>query len=283
MRKLTADSPLRMKILETQPQGGRRKGDSIVNRRDQHLVEAKKSIRDFSIDTSLYHKLPPSSCFRVRGTEEFVLWSKAPQLQAKIEVVVPKSTNCQVFIGEGVTGKFRIVFRGSNAIVWIGDRCQLCDVDIRSAQANDLIAIGNEVTTTGTNTWVSGNGAGTAHPAMILGDDCMLAAHVILRNSDAHPIINAQTGKQMNEPVGSLHLEPHVWLGDRVSVLKSVRIGACSIVGLGSIVTQSLPRFSVARGVPARAEVNRDQYWSRSPSLRDQKIAKQYRERFLAE
>lgn len=44
----------------------------------------------------------------------------------------------------------------------------------------------------------------------------------------------------------------HVWLGERVLVLKGVSIGSNSIIGSGSVVTKSIPPFSLAVGNPAR-------------------------------
>jgi acetyltransferase-like isoleucine patch superfamily enzyme len=43
-----------------------------------------------------------------------------------------------------------------------------------------------------------------------------------------------------------------VWLGASAIVLGGVSIGEGSVVGAGSVVTQDLPPYSIARGVPAR-------------------------------
>jgi len=42
------------------------------------------------------------------------------------------------------------------------------------------------------------------------------------------------------------------WLGAGVRVLDGVSIGSGSVVGAGAVVTQDLPDFCVAAGVPAR-------------------------------
>ena len=47
-------------------------------------------------------------------------------------------------------------------------------------------------------------------------------------------------------------LEPFVWVGNRVTILKGVRIGYGSVVAAGSVVTKSIPAMSIAAGVPAR-------------------------------
>ena len=46
--------------------------------------------------------------------------------------------------------------------------------------------------------------------------------------------------------------ESDVWLGAGVRMLRNVTIGRGSVVGAGSVVTKSLPPYSVAVGVPAR-------------------------------
>lgn len=134
----------------------------------------------------------------------------------------------------------------------------LNNLQVRSFQSGDFVAIGNWVTTTAKNVWISGNGAGSAKPAIIIGDDCMFSYDIVIRNPDAHPVFDVESGEQVNEPSGIVHVEPHVWVGEQVSILKSVTVGACSILSLGCVVTKDVPRFSIARGIPASASVRRD-------------------------
>lgn len=44
----------------------------------------------------------------------------------------------------------------------------------------------------------------------------------------------------------------HAWLGEKVCVLKGVSIGNHSVIGAGSVVTRSIPAYSIAAGCPAR-------------------------------
>ena len=114
------------------------------------------------------------------------------------------------------------------------------------------------------------------NPALIVGDDCMFANDVVIRNSDAHPIFDLESDLQLNMPDGIVHIEPHVWIGEQVNILKSVTIGACSIVALGSTVTKDIPRFSIAKGVPAKATAKDSLYWARSYTERAKEKAKYY-------
>jgi len=49
-----------------------------------------------------------------------------------------------------------------------------------------------------------------------------------------------------------VHIEEKVWIGFGVSILKGVRIGACSVVAAGSVVTKDVPPYSLVAGNPAR-------------------------------
>jgi lipopolysaccharide O-acetyltransferase len=43
-----------------------------------------------------------------------------------------------------------------------------------------------------------------------------------------------------------------VWIGEGAVILKGVTIGEGSIVGAGAVVTKSIPRDSLAVGIPAK-------------------------------
>ncbi len=48
-----------------------------------------------------------------------------------------------------------------------------------------------------------------------------------------------------------------VWIGSRVTVLKGVTIGRGAIVAAGTLVTKTVPPYTVAGGVPARVRKTR--------------------------
>jgi len=47
-------------------------------------------------------------------------------------------------------------------------------------------------------------------------------------------------------------IQDNVWLGLNVIVLKGVTIGKGAVIGAGSIVTKSIPQYSIATGIPAK-------------------------------
>lgn len=47
-------------------------------------------------------------------------------------------------------------------------------------------------------------------------------------------------------------IEEDVWIGANVTILKGVRIGKGSIIAAGSVVTSSVPEYSIYGGIPAK-------------------------------
>ena len=47
-------------------------------------------------------------------------------------------------------------------------------------------------------------------------------------------------------------VEDEVWIGAHVTILSGVRIGCCSIIGAGAVVTEDVPPYVIVAGVPAR-------------------------------
>lgn len=52
-----------------------------------------------------------------------------------------------------------------------------------------------------------------------------------------------------NEPVVICR---NVWIGARVTILKGVTVGDAAVIGAGAVVTNDIPPFAIALGVPAR-------------------------------
>jgi len=94
-----------------------------------------------------------------------------------------------------------------------------------------------------------------------IGDDCIFASQVWISVSDMHPIFDRTTGERLN-PGADVRIGDHVWFGHGVKVLKGVEIGSGSILGVGSIVTGSLPENCLVAGVPAKI-LRRNVVWSR--------------------
>lgn len=110
-----------------------------------------------------------------------------------------------------------------------------------------LIEIGDNVFF-GLNTIIN-----TTVPVRI-GNDVMFGRSVTIMGGDHNM---SEVGKPMryvksggkNEPIT---IENDVWIGANVLILKGVTIGEGAVVGAGSIVTKSLPPYSVCVGTPCK-------------------------------
>lgn len=244
-----------------------------------HIQASKLSIENFSLNTDKYIEISQLNNISISGKGR--IFCKNPNnIKAKIQIHFGETKNCKIFLGDFLDGTITIYFYGNNSILYIGNNCALNNLQIRSLQTDDYIAIGNYVTTSCKNVWISGAGTHLSNPGIVVGDDCMFSFDIVIRNSDAHPIFCLKTDELLNEPQSMIHIEPHVWIGQQVSILKSVTIGACSILGYGAVITKEVPRFSVASGIPATAIINKDIYWSRNKTDEAKNQAKHFIRKF---
>ena len=90
-----------------------------------------------------------------------------------------------------------------------------------------------------------GNNVSIAPRVMIIGGN-----HNFTR-TDVPTMLQGE-GKQ-----GAIIIEYNVWIGAASIILTGVTIGTGSIIGAGSIVTKSIPKYSIVAGNPARVIKNR--------------------------
>jgi maltose O-acetyltransferase len=63
------------------------------------------------------------------------------------------------------------------------------------------------------------------------------------------------TGRYMKDQptyVAKVIIEDDVWIGANATILPGVRVGKGSVIGAGSVVTNDIPEYSIAVGIPAR-------------------------------
>lgn len=60
------------------------------------------------------------------------------------------------------------------------------------------------------------------------------------------------TELSLPDTAGSIEVGDYVWIGGRSVVLGGVKIGEGAVIGAGSVVTQDIPPYTVAAGVPAK-------------------------------
>jgi acetyltransferase-like isoleucine patch superfamily enzyme len=88
-------------------------------------------------------------------------------------------------------------------------------------------------------------------PGIRIGARALIGSEVTIYDSDFHDLHpDRRRGGQPN--MAAVELGENVFVGDRVLILKGVRIGANSVIGAGSVVTSSIPDGVIAAGNPAR-------------------------------
>lgn len=89
-----------------------------------------------------------------------------------------------------------------------------------------------------------------------IGESALLGRWVTIVDNFHGEISNHDLNySPIERPLHSKHgveIGANVWIGDKVTILPGVRIGANSIIGANSVVTKEIPANSVAAGVPAK-------------------------------
>jgi len=86
-----------------------------------------------------------------------------------------------------------------------------------------------------------------------IGHDVLIADKVFITDHHhRYEDISLPIIKQGIYSPGPVIIGNGCWIGESVSIMPNVIIGANSIVGANSVVTKTLPKYSVAVGIPAK-------------------------------
>lgn len=168
--------------------------------------------------------------------------------------------NNTIFIGKnskvGSLGTPKIQFMGSNNRLIFESGSVLKRGHIRFVGDNQVIVIGKKTTINGIY-MLCDEGC-----SIRIGDDCLLSYDIEMRTTDAHSIIDLDTGARLN-PAGDISIGDRVWIGKEVMLTKGVVIASEVVIGARALVTKSLSDNNVAiAGVPAKI-VKRNITWDR--------------------
>lgn len=175
--------------------------------------------------SSLLHRILPAMAKRVR-----LIWNRGRHPRARF--------------GRKTDIRRRFCLRQSpGATVSFGERCIL-DNDL-TVEVSGTLRVGDRV--------IFGHHCTLAAVEQIeIGDDCMLAEMVSIRDHD-HAFARIDVPyREQGKVVAPVRLGRNVWLGAKVTVLKGVTIGDNSVVGANAVVTRDIPPNSLAVGIPAK-------------------------------
>ncbi len=173
-----------------------------------------------------------------------------------INLNLEHASNCLVLIDDFAEFNINLSFRGSNHILVLGAVSSMW-MDFIFYGSSCGIYVGSGTTCNSGLIFSFGDSN-----SIQIGDDCMLANAIDIRNSDGHAIIDLENATRINRE-SPIIVGPHVWLGERSVIRKGVEIGAGSILGGNSIATKSLPPRSAAAGTPATV-IRSNVSWTRN-------------------
>lgn len=229
---------------------------------DAILVSEPDFVRNRASGVTLVSGLPRLDFARALSYLERVAGFIWPQEAAVVHPTARIGSN--VFLGRGVVigaGSiiYHNVFIGDDVVV--GERCIIKSGAVigeegfgferdESGRAVRLphigrVIIGNDVEVGALTTVCRGTLGNT-----VLRDGCKIDDHVhIAHNVDVgeHAFVIACA-----EVSGGVKIGSRAWVAPNVSIMNQVMIGADSVVGLGSVVTKSVPENSVVIGNPAK-------------------------------
>lgn len=131
----------------------------------------------------------------------------------------------------------RLEIKNINSFIYLGNGvCLDRGVDIRTAGSDCWIEIGDS-SYLGPYVCMAGPGH------IKIGKNCLIASH---------SGVYANNHRDYGLSREGIEIEDNCWIGSGVRILDGVTIGRGSVIGAGSVVTKSIPRDSIAVGVPAK-------------------------------
>ena len=173
----------------------------------------------------------------------------------RLATIGPRSRRARPFrrFGDGSAICFPVAALYGEEYIELGEGCIIgpyCSLSagVMPGQVLDhspVVTIGDRV--------LIGKGSGiVGHHTVEIGDDVFTGHHVYITDANhGYEDTSLPLGKQF-APTRPVHIGSGSWLGHGTVVLPGSHIGRNVAVGAGSVVTGSLPDFSVAVGNPAR-------------------------------
>ena len=169
---------------------------------------------------------------------------------------VTPSAEGMLILGRGAK-LHKVAMMETGGLIVVGDEAKLAAVTL-SVKGRSVIMIGEETAATFLAQLDSRNGG-----AILVGGDGLWANDLRIITDDMHAIRDLESGARINRFGGRVRIGRHVWFGERCAVIGDCHIGADTVIGMGSLVTNGdLPPNSVCVGWPARP-IRSGVTWSR--------------------
>lgn len=140
----------------------------------------------------------------------------------------------------------KIYINGNYNRIDIGDNCCLIDTEFFIEDDTNHITIGNNTSIAGSTQLAAIEGRN-----IIIGDNCLFSSDVKVRTGDSHAILDLDHNRI--NPSKDVIVQDHVWIGNRVTILKGAVISHDSVIGAAAVLSgQYTEPNCVYAGNPAR-------------------------------
>lgn len=164
------------------------------------------------------------------------------QLKESGSTVYSDSRGNRIVFSSDIEDTITISFQGNNNLVEIQQGVSIGKLDIYCGKEATCV-IGKDTEIVGAKIYLTDG-------SVLIGEDCLFAQQVILRNHDGHHIFDRNTGERINFG-GNMKIGNHVWIGYSATLLGSAEIGDNSVVGTMAVTSGTFPREVVVAGNPA--------------------------------
>jgi len=216
------------------------------------------------IISMFYNNIFGRNRIRVKGTGNKI--DIKPNVLLCNNKIVIKGDNNVIEIDNGTRlSNTHIYINGTGHYLKIGKKVMYRQGTLLLEDINCVIDIGDG--TTIEDAYIA---ATEENGKILIGKDCMFGHNINIRNGDSHSIVDLKTGERLNFPKDVV-IGDHVWLGTHSQILKGVKIGENSVVGISSVVTGEIPKNCVCAGIPAQV-IKENIKWTRERILKNQSI-----------
>lgn len=172
-------------------------------------------------------------------------WSFRARVQLRLRgVSLPRGF---VVLGPlGLSARGRIVI-GENVTIVNSSRFNRAGIN----HPTQLVAGQGATLTIGDNTGISGAAIFCSN-SITIGNHVLIGANCRIYDTDFHPVDFMERRRRRPCSTAPIIIEDDVWLGEGVTILKGVTIGARSVIAAGSVVTKNIGSDTLAGGMPAR-------------------------------
>lgn len=184
------------------------------------------------ITTVVFNKTIGFNRIRIKGKSNKVSGINSSFLRrCKIKII--GDNNLIIMKEMSYLNECKISIYGNNNEITIGNGTHIAKGDFYIEDDNNAINVGDLTAICGYT-----HIAATEGKRIVIGKDCLFSSDVIIRTGDSHSIIDLE-GHRINQAKDVI-IGNHVWIGNRVTILKGSKIKSNSVVGTGSIVTKAI-------------------------------------------